>query len=52
MERPGLAELIARTERVATGKAMTGNWSATDEARLSTLYDERRCLRDEGADYE
>lgn len=35
---------IARAENRAVGLAMTGGWTADEDAALAALYDERRRL--------
>lgn len=40
---------IARAENRAVGLAMTGGWTAEEDAALAALYERRRALFDERA---
>jgi hypothetical protein len=42
MSKSDLTEEIDRAEREALVKAMTGQWTADDDARLASLYEKRR----------
>lgn len=43
-----LAALILRTERAAIAKAMCGQWTDADDARLAALYAERSRIHEKG----
>lgn len=43
-----LNTLIARKERAAIAKAMCGQWTDADDARLAALYAERRLIHEKG----